>query len=207
VGRFVLVHGAWHGGWCFERLTRELTARGHEVAAPDLPCDDLRQDQHSYARLVGPQPDAVVVGHSLGGLTIPLLEARIRVYLAAILPVENVYADSLAPGFGSLERDELGRSYWPELEDAASRLYADCDRATVEWAFPRLRRQAPLAPQTSAAGPRDVSIACLRDRIVDPGWQLAAGARHVPRVIELDAGHFPMLTHPVQLADVLESLA
>ena len=40
MARFVLVHGAWHGGWCFRELVRELEARGHEVAAPDLPCDE-----------------------------------------------------------------------------------------------------------------------------------------------------------------------
>ena len=62
--RFVLVHGAWHGAWCFEAVGRELSALGHEVVAPNLPCDDISQTQYDYARLVGPQRDAVVVGHS-----------------------------------------------------------------------------------------------------------------------------------------------
>lgn len=35
MARFVLVHGGWHGGWCFRRLARELEDRGHEVAAPE----------------------------------------------------------------------------------------------------------------------------------------------------------------------------
>src|SRR4051812_38188961 len=34
---FILVHGAWHGGWCWERLAPLLTAAGHRVLAPDLP--------------------------------------------------------------------------------------------------------------------------------------------------------------------------
>ncbi len=130
-----------------------------------------------------------------------------RVYLAAILPVENVYADSLAPGFRGLERDELGRSHWPDLDTAVSCLYADCDRQTAEWAFQRLRPQAPLEPQVSSFGPSDVSIACLRDALVAPNWQVEAGAVHLGRVIELDTGHFPMLTDPAQLADVLETVA
>ncbi len=33
---FVLVHGAWHGGWCWQRVTDRLTARGHRVFAPTL---------------------------------------------------------------------------------------------------------------------------------------------------------------------------
>lgn len=42
MARFVLVHGGWHGGWCFRWLAGELEARGHEVAAPDLPCEEAR---------------------------------------------------------------------------------------------------------------------------------------------------------------------
>jgi len=67
--RYVLVHGAWHGGWCWERVARELASRGHDVAAPDLPSDQPGLTQLDYAALIGPEPDAVVVGHSLGGLT------------------------------------------------------------------------------------------------------------------------------------------
>jgi len=114
VARFVLVHGAWHGGWCFQLLARELEDRGHEVSAPDLPCDRIGLTQEDYGRVIGPQSDAVVIGHSLGGQTIQLVEARMRIYLAAILPVENVYSHCFAAGFGGLLRDDLGRSYWPD---------------------------------------------------------------------------------------------
>jgi hypothetical protein len=207
MARFVLVHGAWHGGWCFEQVVRELTALGHEAEAPTLPCDDLAFDQYAYARLVGPQPDAIVVGHSLGGLTIPLIEARTHVYLAAILPIENVYEHSFAPGFGGFLRDEDGRSYWPDLETTASFMYPDCDRDTAGWAYGQLRRQAPIAAQVTGFGPDDVAIACLRDAAVDPGWQVRAGREHLGRVIELDAGHSPFLTQPGELAAVLASLS
>src|SRR5262245_2387154 len=37
VATFILIHGAWHGGWCWERLVPVLTAEGHHVLAPDLP--------------------------------------------------------------------------------------------------------------------------------------------------------------------------
>jgi Predicted esterase of the alpha/beta hydrolase fold len=81
---FSLVHGAWHGSWAWDLLRRELEARGHAVAAPDLPCDDVGAGVEDYARLVPPAD--VVVGHSLGGLTIPLVEARLRVFLCALVP-------------------------------------------------------------------------------------------------------------------------
>ena len=203
--RFVFVHGAWHGGWCFEAVGRELTARGHDVSAPDLPCDDVSQTQYDYASLVGPQPDAIVVGHSLGGLTISLVEARARVYLAAILPVERVFSESFPEGFGGFERDEQGRSYWPDLETARTRLYPDCTARQAALAYARLRPQAPLSPHVGSFGPNDVSIACLRDAVVEPAWQLRAGREHIGRVLELDAGHSPFLTQPAELAALLES--
>jgi len=37
---FGLVHGSWHGGWCWERLIPELEARGHRAVAVDLPAED-----------------------------------------------------------------------------------------------------------------------------------------------------------------------
>ena len=37
---FALVHGAWHGSWCWDLLVEELTRRGHRCVAPDLPFDD-----------------------------------------------------------------------------------------------------------------------------------------------------------------------
>jgi pimeloyl-ACP methyl ester carboxylesterase len=207
VARFVLVHGAWLGGWCWQPLARELEQRGHAVDAPDLPCDDVTKTQHDYAVVVGPQPDAVVVGHSLAGQTIPLVAARARVYLAAILPVEDVYEVAFAPGWAGAARDELGRSHWPELESAAARLFPDCDRATVEWAFPRLRAQGRIVTEAQPLHDEDVAVVCRHDAIVSPEWQLATGRKLFRTVLELDTGHFPMLTHPAELADLLEQLA
>ncbi len=204
--RFVLVHGAWHGGWCFEALARELAARGHDVTAPDLPCDDISQDQHDYARMIGPQPDAIVVGHSLGGLTIPFVEARARVYLAAILPLEDVWEVALREDFGGTLRDEQGRSYWPDLETARTRMFPDCTDAQAAFAYARLRPQAPILAAVAPLGPDDVYIACLRDAAVDPSWQVRAGREDLGHLVELDVGHSPFFTGPAELAELLVSL-
>jgi pimeloyl-ACP methyl ester carboxylesterase len=206
MARFVLVHGAWHGGWCFRWLAEELEDRGHDVVAPDLPCEELGLTPLDYARLIGPQPDAIVVGHSLGGQTIAQVEARTRVYLGAVLPVENVYAECFAEGFGGTARDKLGRSYWPDADTAAVRMYPDCSRTQSDWAFTQLRRQAPLETLTARLGRGDVVIATLEDAAIDPDWQVHTGRAHGARVIELDAGHSPFLTQPDELADLLSSL-
>jgi pimeloyl-ACP methyl ester carboxylesterase len=160
-----------------------------------------------YARLLGPQPDAIVVGHSLGGLTIAQVEARVRVYLGALLPVEDVYTDAFADGFGGFKRDAEGRSYWPDADTAATGMYPDCSRAQSDWAFARLRRQAPVDAVTCPFGAGDVVVATLRDAAVDPGWQSRTARASGARLIELDAGHSPFFTQPVELADVLSSLA
>jgi pimeloyl-ACP methyl ester carboxylesterase len=207
VARFLLVHGAWHGGWCFEQIAGELERRGHVVEAPDLPCDRVGQTVCDYAALIGPRPDAVVVGHSLGGLTIPFVEARVRVYLAALLPVENVYDDALLDDFDGFLRDELDRSYWPDRETAFAKLYPDCPREVSDAAFERLRPQAPIDPVPAPVSAGDLFVVTARDRAVDPTWQRRAAAEHRLRTFELDAGHSPFLTQPAELAALLDSLA
>jgi pimeloyl-ACP methyl ester carboxylesterase len=208
MARFVLVHGAWHGGWCFRGLAQELADRGHDVATPDLPCEEVGLTPLDYAHAVGRQPDAIVVGHSLGGFTIAHIEARARVYLAALPPLPNRELDEcFAEGFGGFVRDTLDRSYWPDADTAAAGMYPDCSRVQSDWAFAQLRRQARLDPVPAPFGKGDIVIATLRDAAVDPGWQLRTASTHGTRVIELDSGHSPFLTQPAELADVLGSLA
>jgi pimeloyl-ACP methyl ester carboxylesterase len=207
MARFVLVHGAWHGGWCFGRVAEELERRGHDVATPDLQCEQVGLTSTDYARLLGPQPDAIVVGHSLGGLTISQLEARTRIYLGALVPVENLYAEAFVDGFGGFVRDEQGRSYWPDAETAARGMYPDCSRDQSDWAFAQLRRQAPIDAVTGPFGAGDFVIATLRDCAVDADWQIRTARAHGAGLIELDAGHSPFFTQPGELADVLSSLA
>jgi alpha-beta hydrolase superfamily lysophospholipase len=207
MARFVLVHGAWHGGWCWERLAAELRERGHEVSAPDLPCEELGWTVHDYAARAGSDAESIVVGHSMGGLVIPFAPARLTVFLAALVPVEGVFS-ALVPGFPATDRDELGRSYWPTLELAAANLYPDLDAADVAWAFDRLRPQAPLDADLELPPRRYASIVTARDRAIRPEWQ-AETARVMLGVepVEIDAGHSPFVTHPRELAAILESFA
>jgi esterase/lipase len=72
VTTFGLVRGAWHGAWCWEKLTPFLKHAGHAVVAPDLPIDDGSADFDTYAdamcsALQDCEDKVVVVGHSMGG--------------------------------------------------------------------------------------------------------------------------------------------
>jgi pimeloyl-ACP methyl ester carboxylesterase len=207
MARFVLVHGAWHGGWCFTDVVRGLEALGHTALAPDLPCDDVTKDQLDYAALLGDCRDAIVVGHSLGAQTIVHVDAMRHVYLAALLPVADGYDRAFVETFGGFVRDALDRSYWPDADSAAARMYPDCTRDQSDRAFAQLRPQARIAGMVRPFIPGDVVIATARDAAIDFGWQVRTGQEHGLQVHELDAGHSPFLTQPVELASLLSSLA
>ena len=206
---FCLIHGAWHGGWAWDALSAELQTRGHEVVAPDLPCDDTTAGVVEYAAVartaLGGDEDAIVVGHSLGGLTIPLVPARLRVFLCALVAGTGG-TDVFVPGFGaSRTRDELGRSYYPDSADAARELQYPPSLASLA---AKLRPQAPVEVSTPyvADGPT-AYVVCTSDAAIRPDWQRRL-ARDVLGVepIELASGHSPMLSCPHELADVLDAL-
>jgi predicted alpha/beta hydrolase family esterase len=208
MARFVLIHGGWHGGWCFRRLAEELRVHEHQVSSPDLPCDQVGLTPLDYAREVGPQPDAIVVGHSLAGFTLPHIEARRRVYLAALPPLERATINECyVEGFSGPVLDAQGRSYWPDAETAAQWLYPDCPRPQSDWAYVRLRHQARLEPIPAPFGRGDLVIATMQDAVVKPEWQVHTAHSHGADVIELESGHSPFLTQPKELADLLSSLA
>jgi pimeloyl-ACP methyl ester carboxylesterase len=207
MAQFVLVHGAWHGGWCFAEVVRELEALGHTALAPDLPCEDVSQTQLDYAALLGDCRDAVVVGHSLGAQTIVHVEAARHVYLAALLPVKHAFEHAFVDDFGGFLRDQAGRSYWPDTATAARGMYPDCTRDQSDRAFAQLRHQARITPLARPFAPDDVVIATTRDAALDFGWQVRTALRHHVEVLELDAGHSPFITQPGELAGLLASLA
>jgi pimeloyl-ACP methyl ester carboxylesterase len=231
VTAFALVHGAWHGAWCWERLAPELKARGHRVVAVDLPSDDATATFETYAEVVvnalDAEEDVVVVGHSLAGLTIPLVTARrpVRklVYLCALAPVPgrsftqqlSIEPDTLAPEYraGLAGPDEEGMTRWQDEAVARAVLYADCGERDAAAAFARLRPQArtphaqPCRLKALPDTPRTY-VVCDADRMVNPDR-----ARRVARerldadLVELPGGHSPFLSRPGELAAVLDQAA
>jgi pimeloyl-ACP methyl ester carboxylesterase len=198
---FSLVHGAWHGGWCWDPVRAELEARGHVVHTPDLPCEDVAAGVEEYAAAV-PAAD-VVVGHSLGGLTIPWVEAQTHVFLTALVGGAGG-PDVFVPGVGEGRiRDELGRSYYPDPAVAAVELQYPPEYAHLASG---LRRQAPLRADRAPVE-QPVYVVCAQDTVIRPDWQ-----RHLARDVlgveplQLDAGHSPMLERPRELAALLDAL-
>jgi pimeloyl-ACP methyl ester carboxylesterase len=217
---FGLVHGAWHGGWVWSTVKTELEARGHHVVAPDLPSDDIEAGTLEYGRVVEQalcgHEDAILVGHSLGGLTIALLPARLHVYVAAYVPrprlsLADLPPEAFGPGFGdSRVRDELERSYWPDPVTAARDLQYPPAAAQLAR---RLRHQArkpsaEVCPVATLPSVPSVYIVCGEDTAIPPSWQRKVAREELGVVpIELDSGHSPMLSVPGELAEILDRLA
>jgi pimeloyl-ACP methyl ester carboxylesterase len=227
VTTFGLVHGAWHGAWCWERLLPELAARGQDAVAVDLPGDDPAAGCAEYAAVVCDQlrtagDDVVLVGHSLGGLTIPLVAAarpvRALVFLCGLIPVPGIGVNDqlrdgakiFQPGFGSAtQRDEAERSFWPDPDAAIAALYGDCPRSLADAAVARLRPQArkpsvEASPLAAWPDVPSVSVLCRDDGAIDPAWsRQAARERLGVAALELDGHHSPFLSRPAELADLL----
>jgi pimeloyl-ACP methyl ester carboxylesterase len=223
---FGLVHGAWHGAWCWEPLAAELGALGHRAVAVELPSDQLDAGCGEYAdavvaALVG-EDDPVLVGHSLGGLTIPLVAARrpVRrlVDVCALVPRpgrppfgrEDGEPPTFVEGF-AVSRDELGRSYWPDAAAAIARLHPDVEPDVARAAAARLRPQVPRpndqpCPLERLTDVETVSILGTADAVIRPEWsRWTARLRLGVESVELLGGHSPMLARPAELARALVS--
>jgi pimeloyl-ACP methyl ester carboxylesterase len=225
---FVLVHGAWHGAWCWELLTPVLNRAGHRTVAPDLPVDDGSCTFEDYAaHVTGALEHAddplVLVGHSLGSMVIPLVAAQQRihqlVFLCGVVPrlAGNPWDDGPLmeePGaYASLVEHPDGSTSWPSLDAARHAFYDECSSDVAAWAYERLRPQnssslwtSPYPLHTWPAVPRS-SIIGTRDRAITPAWARYAAERRLNvQPIELPSDHSPMLSCPELLAETLVSL-
>jgi pimeloyl-ACP methyl ester carboxylesterase len=214
---FALVHGAWHGGWCWDLLVEELARRGHRSVAPDLPYDDPTATWDSYAEVITDAlsgvDDPVLVGHSGGAMTIPLVALRrpvkLLVYLCPSTPIAtprpNAPTALQVGAWDAVRTDELGRSWW-QPEDAVQGMYRHVDPALATWATERLRHDADPGPYPLEAPPRlpSLYIYATEDEFFTPESRRWA-ARNVFGIepIKMEGGHFPMLERPSELADVL----
>jgi pimeloyl-ACP methyl ester carboxylesterase len=225
VATFVLIHGAWHGGWCWERLAAELRQRGHDSIAPDLPIEDGTATFNRYADAVlAEMPSGgegvVVVGHSLGAMVVPLVAAtrpvEAMVMLCGVVPNPRAMPWDDAPAMAApgitapMAKTEDGGMYWPDGVSATAAMYGRCTPEDAAWAFERLRVQnsgslwdRPYPLDRLPAG-RWLSIATSDDRMVLPDY-----VRHVARerlgvdALEIPGDHSPFLGDPSGLADTL----
>jgi len=225
----VLVHGAWHGAWCFAALQDALDRRGIPSYAVDLPghgastlpLGDMHGDARHVADVVARIGRPVVlVGHSYGGAVITqtaaLQPVDHLVYLAAFaLEAGESIASFNASGpryevriNHTVTRHDDGTSTLI-LPDAIEALYGDCAPVVVEAAVERLDRQ-PLVTFAQAVDatptvPRTY-VTCTRDQAIHPDQQRVM-ARRCDTEVVLETDHSPFASATEQVADLLASLA
>ncbi|MFC4951220.1 alpha/beta fold hydrolase [Pseudonocardia sp. GCM10023141] len=237
----VLVHGAWHTGSSWAPVVQALAERGRDAVAMDLPGDRpgsglldhaAAVEESIAAAIPRDSPERVVlVGHSLGGLTVPVVAQRLgpdrvaaMVLVAALVPEpgrsfrEQSRADPhiMAAGFGPGQvRHDDGTTSWP-VEVAPATLYRgvaeESSAAEVAAAITGLRPQAwdlhrDVTPLVQWPGIPTTVVVCAGDQVVSAD-RLRSRAAELPntQVVELPGGHFPMLTRPAELAAVIESV-
>ena len=236
MARFVLVHGAWHGAWCWREIVPRLVMRGHEVIAIDLPGHG---EDHSPPEAVTLQDyvdrtidavkaskdDTILVGHSMGGLISQVAEfvpGRLRalVYVAALAPPNGA---SMMQFVAAFDPDYVAQFLWApdrrtariKPEGARAFLYSQCPPATVESALPLFTAE-PVAPFETPCSLTDANfgrvprhyIECLRDRVVPITMQRAMrSAVPFDHVYSLDTDHSPFFSRPEELAVILHAIA
>ena len=216
----ILIHGAWHGAWCFERVARSLRAEKYEVFAADLPLLGHEGDIEVARELIASHPGAVVLGHSYGGLVITHavygLEVSHLVYLAALMPDRGEDLGALVEKHPSaalhqaMVMGEDGRiSMDPELGIEA--FYGDCDPQDAASAIERLRPQVfsefPILDQDPPwRSVPSTYVVCKDDNAQTPSLQ-AVFAERAAKVVEWDGSHSPFLTRPEAVAKLLANLA
>ncbi|MGY2074218.1 MULTISPECIES: alpha/beta fold hydrolase [unclassified Blastococcus] len=218
---FALVHGAGDDGWYWHLVESDLRRRGHHAVAPDLPAgdDSLTLDDYADAvvEAVGAAPDLVVVGHSFGGFTAPLVAARLRaralVLVAAMVPAPGEAPDEwwISSGYAEAARAQAARDGGRTgSDDPYVAYYHDVPRSLAEEAISRERAHPSTAacaqPWPLEAWP-DVPttvVVCTQDRLFPAGFlRRLAAVRLGVRPVEIDAGHCVALSRPGPLADVL----
>ena len=224
-----LVHGAFHGAWSFDKLLPELAARGLRPLAIDLPKEDpaagnIRNAEVIVGALRAAGDDVVLVGHSLAGLTVPLVAAqrplRLLVYLCALIPQPGKSGFDWIPAagvqvfdWGAHQIDHRdGTTSW-DLARGAEMFVNECSAADAAWAVSRLGRQALLpstepCPLAKLPDVPSATIVCSNDLVISPAWsRQAARAQLGITPIELHGDHSPFLSRPALLAETLARLA
>ncbi|GAA4542528.1 alpha/beta fold hydrolase [Amycolatopsis samaneae] len=207
---FVLIHGGGSSGWDWHLVAAELRGRGHDVVTPDLPIEDPSAGLNDFTNAVlaalGDRPDPVVVGHSYGGMTAPLVcakvSARLLVFLAAMVP-----APGEKPGDWWANTGYVG----PEGLSQAETFFGGVPEPLVAECVAHGR------PQVSAEGeepwPLDAlpdvptrALLCRDDRFFPPEFlRRVTRERLGVEPDEIEGSHMVLLSRPKELADRLES--
>ena len=224
---FLLIHGSWHGAWCWEDVAPILRAQGQDVVTPDLPCHGndrtpaWRTTLEGYARAIheaaaGMKAPPIVVGHSMGGLA--MTEAAHRypgafaglIYVCAFVPEPGetllgiALADKQSTLPSAMARGLLVTRF--RKERARDCFYATSPEGRAAAAAERLLPE-PMRPALKGISrprgplPPRAYIECLADKAITIGHQRMMHRRAgITQVSSMDTDHSPFFADPATLA-------
>jgi pimeloyl-ACP methyl ester carboxylesterase len=226
---FVLVHGAWHGGWCWKKILGILSAAGSDVYTPTL--TGLGERAHLASRETALEThiadvlgvlemedltDVILVGHSYGGIVVSAVAARAAekiahlVYLDAIVPRDGQGLYNCVSPKAKAFFEEQAAGGWLIPAAAASAQFLGLNRQEdLRWVIPRLkphpirtfREAVRLGSMPSV--PRTY-INCIGDKPL--GQPRSAQAEGIVDYHELQTGHDAMVTAPQEVAELLRKV-
>jgi len=237
MAKFVLVHGGGHGGWCYNKLSPLLRARGHHVASPSLtgcgdrkhtvsPSTDLDTHVTDIVNLLeyDELSDVILVGHSYGGMVITGVADRAGhalrelVYLDAAHPADGESLRMIAPhqieptyaGMQVVDGVELVMHPFPGM----AAFFGITDPDDAAWTEARLTPHPwkcfdqPLVLRNGDAA-RRVRRSNINCTAALAGSDEQARARQLDgeRNFEIDTGHDLMITEPEKVAEMLHAIA
>jgi pimeloyl-ACP methyl ester carboxylesterase len=219
----ILVHGAWADGSCWSGVIERLQGGGYHVTAPQFPetslADDVARLRHVLELQDGP---TIVAGHSYGGQIMTALGTDAPnvaglVYIAAFGIDEGESLGALLsqgptpPALEHLFTDSRGFGWIPE-DDFVKHFASGVDpvRAKVLHAV-----QQPLAGSTFTdvmGAPAWKSLPCwylvaAQDQAIPPDAERMFASRMGATTIEVPSGHLAMVSHPAEVAQLVESAA
>jgi pimeloyl-ACP methyl ester carboxylesterase len=222
----VLVHGAYQGGWIWQRVVACLTAAGHRVFAPSL--DGCAERRHALRPGISNEThgaeiaelllfedlhDVILAGTSSGGMVVCSAAERARDRIGRL-----VFVDALALFDGERIGDIVNRTArvtselatGPSREDAAGRMFASLDAADKAWALDRYTLH-PVAAMNDAVRLPDFWQQKWKASVIWCRQAPNPGEAHQRRCAqklgaawhELDTGHYPMLSKPDDTARLI----
>ncbi len=220
----VLVHGAWADGSCWSAVIERLQADGYKVTAPQFPESSLAADVARLRQVLDRQDGpTIVAGHSYGGQIMTALgtdgpNVAGLVYIAAFGLDEGESIGGLlaqggppTPALAHLDIDKQGFAWVPE-DDFVNHFAADVDpvKARVMFAV-----QQPLATSTF----EDVMgvpawkshpswfLVAADDQAIPPDAERQFAKRMGATTVEVPTGHVAMVSHPDEVAQLIETAA
>jgi pimeloyl-ACP methyl ester carboxylesterase len=230
---FVLVHGAWHGGWCWSKVASILRGRGHSVVTPTQ--TGLGERSHLLSPSIDLEVfiadiinvlkwddlrDVVLVGHSFGGNSISGAADRIAERIRQLIYLDAIIQENGQSAFSQLPK-EIVEARTKAAHESSGGLtlptppasaFGITDTAQATWVESRMTPHpfatyaSPLKLSNPVGNGLPASYIVCADPIYAPGDASRNWVRrHGWKTSEIAAGHDAMVIAPNVLADLLEA--